>query len=140
MSLNSWSDISWLTSLYSGVARYFSNKACQSLSDSGGTVLTSGCHSAIESLEWVSRVMPPTTTIAPTSTAQARSHEATARPADAGAGPARVADASASFIVGSGFCPRVRRSAAPGALAHFLNARRAHCPHARPWNHARHPL
>ena len=54
------------TCWYSGVAWYLANAACQSASESGGSVPTIGCHSVIESPECVSRVTPPTTTIANT--------------------------------------------------------------------------
>ena len=46
---------------------------------SGGTVPTSGCHSTIDSPEWVSRVTPPTTTMANTIAAHNSSQRATAR-------------------------------------------------------------
>ena len=78
-----------LTSWYSGVCRYLS-KASLPLraSASGGSVPTIGCHSTIDSPEWVRRVTPPTTTIANTSAQQTRSHATTARGDDAGRGAA----------------------------------------------------
>ena len=68
-----------LTCLNSGVCWYLENRSCQSESVSGGTVPTSGCHSTIDSPEWVSRVTPPTTTIANTIAAHTSSHAATLR-------------------------------------------------------------
>ena len=111
MLLNSASDMPLLTSRYSGVCRYFSNTVCQSASESGGTVPTSGCHSTIESPEWVSRVTPPTTTIAATASAHTRSHVATVRSAAGSAGAAAPAsEASAAIdLVTARFC---RKSAA----------------------------
>src|SRR5690242_7826764 len=73
MPLNSESVIAWFTSRNSGVSRYFANASFQSEADSGGTAPTIGCHSVIDRPECVSRVMPPTTTIANTSAQHARS-------------------------------------------------------------------
>lgn len=77
--LNSPRLMAWFTRRYSGVSLYFSNVACQAASLSGGSVPTIGCHSTIESPEWVRRVTPPTTTIAKTRAQQTSSHAATAR-------------------------------------------------------------
>ena len=100
-----------LTSWYSGVCRYFSNTVCQSASESGGIVPMSGCHSTIESPEWVRRVTPPTTTIAATASAQRSSHAATARPAVAGAVPGASAASMTNDLVTTRFC-RERRGRA----------------------------
>jgi hypothetical protein len=48
-------------------------------SDIGGTTPESGFHSVIDSPEPVSRVAPPTTTMAKTSSATPKSHAATDR-------------------------------------------------------------
>ena len=64
--------MSGLTCRYSGVARYWAKASAQSASDSGGSVPTIGCHSVIDSPEWVSRVTPPTTTSANTSAQQTK--------------------------------------------------------------------
>src|SRR5215216_7120961 len=95
MPLNAASDIPWLTSVYSGVARYFAKAACQSASDSGGTVPTIGCHSVIDRPEWVRRVTPPTTIIANTSAQHAKSHIATA-PGRARSAVRRTAEGAAT--------------------------------------------
>src|SRR6266516_2743817 len=60
-----------LTSRYSGVCLYFPKVSCHPTSSSGGRAPTIGRHSTMESPEWVSRVTPPTTTIANTSAQQA---------------------------------------------------------------------
>ena len=59
----------WLRMRYCGVSRYLSNSTAQSPALSGGTTPVTGRHSVIESPEPVSRVAPPTATIATTSTA-----------------------------------------------------------------------
>src|SRR5207253_10804167 len=71
--------MSWLRSRNSGVSLYLSNVSCHCASFSGGSAPTMGCHSTIESPECVSRVTPPTTTMANTSAQQASSHKATGR-------------------------------------------------------------
>ena len=60
-----------LSARYCGIARYFSNSACHPLSPSGGSVPSTGFHSVIERPDSVSRVAPPTKTIAKTSAATA---------------------------------------------------------------------
>ncbi len=77
MDLKPSSVMSWLRSRNSGVSWYFSNVSAHWASFRGGSAPTSGCHSTMESPEWVSRVAPPTTTMAKTSAQQARSHAAT---------------------------------------------------------------
>ncbi len=67
-------------------------------------VPTRGCHSTIESPEWVRRVAPPTTTIAATASAQTRSHTATARPAVAGATAGASETSAANDLVTTRFC------------------------------------
>ena len=89
-----------LTCAYSGVAWYFANASFQSAADSGGKVPTIGCHSVIDKPEWVSRVTPPTTTIANTSAQQRSSHAPTApappsRRRDCAARPVRCSGAAA---------------------------------------------
>ena len=86
------------TCWYSGVSWYFEKAASQSAADSGGSVPTMGCHSVMESPEWVRRVTPPTTTIANTSAQQMKSHAATARTARGGVSPRGMAD-----VEGRGF-------------------------------------
>src|SRR6266853_1033195 len=68
-----------LTSRYSGVCLYFPKVSCHPASSRGGSAPTIGCHSTMDRPEWVSRVTPPTTTIANTSAQHASSHAATAR-------------------------------------------------------------
>src|SRR5688500_7571701 len=58
-----------LISRYSGVCRYSANARSQSAWDRGGTAPLTGFHSVIERPLSVSRVMPPTTTIANTKAA-----------------------------------------------------------------------
>jgi hypothetical protein len=79
MALNCAIVIAWLTCSNSGVCRYFANASFQSAADSGGSVPTMGCHSVIDSPECVSRVTPPTTTIANTSAQHASSQAMTGR-------------------------------------------------------------
>ena len=79
MPLNPARLMPWFTCRYSGVSRYFSNVCCHSASDIGGSVPTIGCHSTIDRPECVSRVTPPTTTIANTSAQHTNSHVATPR-------------------------------------------------------------
>src|SRR5512135_534855 len=95
MPLNSESVMPRLTSRYSGVAWYLVKASFHAASDSGGSVPTIGCHSVIDSPEWVSRVTPPTTTIANTSAQQTNSQAATGRRASEGRGMARTARAGA---------------------------------------------
>ncbi len=77
MPLNPASVMPWFTCRYSGVSWYLSNASCHAASESGGSVPTIGCHSTIDRPEWVSRVTPPTTTIANTSAQHTSSHAAT---------------------------------------------------------------
>ncbi len=100
MPLNASSDMPLLTCRYSGVARYLSNATRQSCSVSGGSVPTIGCHSVIDSPEWVRRVTPPTTIIAKTSRQQARSQTATARSALPGVAVTRERDAGNAVLIG----------------------------------------
>jgi hypothetical protein len=82
MVLKPSTSIAWFTCRYSGVSRYLSKSSCQSAGESGGIAPTSGCHSTIDRPEWVSRVTPPTTTMAKTIAAQRKSHAATRRRAE----------------------------------------------------------
>src|SRR5215475_10049017 len=58
---------------------YFANSARQPASPSGGMTPVTGFHSTIESPDSVSRVAPPTSTMAKTSPAMHHSHTPTAR-------------------------------------------------------------
>ena len=60
-----------LSSLYCGICWYFAKASRQSASLSGGMAPISGRHSVIDSPDSVSRVAPPTTTIAKTNSATA---------------------------------------------------------------------
>jgi hypothetical protein len=53
------------------MAWYFWNSACHCVSESGGSAPITGCHSVIDRPDSVSRVAPPTSTIASTSAATA---------------------------------------------------------------------
>jgi hypothetical protein len=108
MSLNSASVIPVLTTVYSGIALYFPKAACQSASLNGGMAPRIGCHSVIESPESVSRVAPPTTTIAKTSAATITSQ-------------ARTAGSAGRPICG-GACRRVTEMAMVTGLRKFLGA------------------
>ncbi len=77
MDLNAARLIPWLTFWYSGVSWYSPKVFIHCASVSGGTAPMIGCHSTIDNPEWVSRVTPPTTTIAYTSAQQASSQAAT---------------------------------------------------------------
>jgi len=68
-----------LTSTYWGMALYLSNASTQSAWLIGGRAPMIGFHSVIDRPEPVSRVAPPTTTMANTRVAQKNSHSATAR-------------------------------------------------------------
>src|SRR6185437_11718173 len=68
-----------LSSRYWGIAWYFINSLCQSLSDSGGRTPVTGFHSTIESPDSVSRVAPPTTSVAKIMAAAQNSHSRAAR-------------------------------------------------------------
>ena len=84
MLLNPVRVMAGLTRRYSGVCWYFRKVSCHAPWSSGGSAPTIGCHSTIDSPEWVRRVMPPTTTIANTSAQQASSQAAMTRsPGDA---------------------------------------------------------
>src|SRR5215467_3412786 len=84
MVLNSPRLMPRLSHSYCGMVLYFANSACQSASPSGGKTPVTGFHSTIESPDSVSRVAPPTNTIANTSPATHHSHTPTARAAGAG--------------------------------------------------------
>src|SRR4051812_27105450 len=64
---------------YCGMVLYLANSAAQSEAFSGGIAPVTGFHWVIDSPESVSRVAPPTTTMASTRTATAISQTATAR-------------------------------------------------------------
>ena len=64
---------------YSGIAWYFSNSDCHAASDIGGRAPVTGFHSVIDRPESVSRVSPPTSTIAATIAAMTSSHAAIMR-------------------------------------------------------------
>ena len=59
----------WLRSEYCGLALYLANSESQAASESGGMAPVTGRHSVIERPDPVSRVAPPTATIAMTSPA-----------------------------------------------------------------------
>src|SRR5258707_5453629 len=101
MVLNSSRLIPGCRSLYCGMVLYLSNSACQARASSGGTTPVTGFHSTIDRPDSVSRVAPPTITIANTSAAIASSHSRIARcrnSAEVGGGGMR----------GNGFCFTVR--------------------------------
>src|SRR5215471_1210398 len=77
--LNASSVIPRLTCSYSGVAWYLRNASSHCAAETGGSVPTIGCHSVIDNPEWVSRVMPPTTTMARRSVQQRNNQMATGR-------------------------------------------------------------
>src|SRR5436190_21211197 len=79
MPLNDSTVMSKLRWRNSGVSRYFANASSHCASFTGGSAPTMGCHSTIDRPECVSRVMPPTTTIANTSAQHASSQMATWR-------------------------------------------------------------
>src|SRR5215510_14266020 len=79
MVLNSPRLMPWLSRSYCGMVLYFANSARQSASPSGGMTPVTGFHSTIESPDSVSRVAPPTSTMAKTSPAMHHSHTPTAR-------------------------------------------------------------
>src|SRR5262249_13238176 len=70
-------DTPGLTFGSSGVRWYFSNPPCHCPWFRGGMVPTIGCHSTIDKPEWVSRVIPPTTTMANTRAQQTSNQSAT---------------------------------------------------------------
>src|SRR5260370_1815528 len=78
MVLNSSRLMPRLSRSYCGMVLYFANSACQSASPSGGTAPVTGFHSTIESPDSVSRVAPPTSTMANTSEAPHHPHTPTA--------------------------------------------------------------
>ena len=99
MPLNASRLIPWLTFRYSGVSLYLSKASSHWASFTGGRVPMIGCHSTIDSPEWVSRVTPPTTTMANTSAQQASSHAATwSRARAPGSPPASMGAASAGRV------------------------------------------
>src|ERR1039457_4217304 len=77
MDLNAPRLIPWLTFRYSGVSLYLSKVSSHCASLTGGSVPRMGCHSTMDSPEWVSRGTPPTTTIADTGAQHASSPAAT---------------------------------------------------------------
>src|SRR6185437_14330257 len=68
-----------LSSRYCGIAWYFVNSLCQSLSDSGGRTPVTGFHSTIERPDSVSRVAPPMMSVAKIMAAAQNSQRRTAR-------------------------------------------------------------
>ena len=74
MPLNASSDMPLFSVWYCGICWYLWNASSQALSPSGGSAPMIGCHSVIDSPDPVSRVAPPTTTIASTNPAIANSH------------------------------------------------------------------
>src|SRR5215831_17806560 len=68
-----------LSCRYCGINLYASNARSHSFALSGGSAPVTGFHSTIESPDSVSRVAPPTSTIAAISTATEMSHQRTAR-------------------------------------------------------------
>src|SRR5712692_1863918 len=68
-----------LSSRNCGMVWYLANSACQAASSSGGTTPVTGRHSTIERPDSVSRVAPPTTSVATINAATTSSHSRTAR-------------------------------------------------------------
>src|SRR6266446_8195013 len=99
MVLNSSRLIPRLSRSYCGMVLYFANSACQSASPSGGTAPVTGFHSTIESPDSVSRVAPPTNTMANTSDATHHSHTPMARDAGAGLRVPASAPHNASWVL-----------------------------------------
>src|SRR6266849_1733730 len=89
-----------LSRAYCGMVLYFANSACQSASPSGGMAPVTGFHSTIESPDSVSRVAPPTDTIANTNPATHHSHTPMARAAGVGFGVPAPAPDNASCVLG----------------------------------------
>src|SRR5579885_1022041 len=79
MDLNASRLMPSLSARYCGITWYFSNSLCHCASLSGGTTPVTGLHSVIERPDSVSRVAPPTSTLASTSAAMAQSHSRIAR-------------------------------------------------------------
>src|SRR6516164_3620341 len=79
MVLNSLRLIPALCSRYCGIVLYLSNSACHADASSGGTTPVTGFHSTIDRPDSVSRVAPPTTTVANIRAATASSHSRTVR-------------------------------------------------------------
>src|SRR5215475_3411158 len=79
MILNSPRLIPALCSRYCGMVLYLSNSARHAVASSGGTTPVTGFHSTIDRPDSVSRVAPPTTTVANIRAATASSHSRTAR-------------------------------------------------------------
>ena len=71
-----------LSRSYCGMVLYLANSACQSASPSGGTTPVTGFHSVMDSPNSVTRVAPPTSTMANTRAATHHSHSPTARAAE----------------------------------------------------------
>src|SRR5579871_5423522 len=84
MVLNSSRLMPRLSCWYCGMVLYLANSACQSASESGGKTPVTGFHSTIDGPDSVSRVTPPTSTIANTSAAKHPSHTPTAPAPDGG--------------------------------------------------------
>src|SRR5712691_7712266 len=93
MVLKSWRLMPGLRSRYCGMVWYLANSACHWASSSGGTTPVTGRHSTIDSPDSVSRVAPPTTSVASISAATTNSHTRTAR-AFRGRGALVIADHS----------------------------------------------
>src|SRR5205085_12545388 len=66
-------------SLNWGIAWYLANSVCHAASPKGGSVPVTGFHSTIESPDSVSRVAPPTSSVATISAATRESHSRIAR-------------------------------------------------------------
>src|SRR5215467_6787056 len=96
MILNSPRLIPALCSRYCGMVLYLSNSACHADASSGGTTPVTGFHSTIDRPDSVSRVAPPTTTVANIRAATASSHSRTAR--------RRVSVDGARLVMGSFVC------------------------------------
>src|SRR5207342_1690651 len=101
-----------------GVCLYLSKVSCHCASSRGGMAPTIGCHSTMESPECVSRVTPPTTTIAKTSAQQASSHHATGRRAGS-----NVVEEESIEV---GFCPTSMGYAALRYFPAFSSCSSAH--------------
>src|SRR3989344_5397312 len=82
MPLNSSSDMPALTFVYSGVCLYLLKVSSHRVWASGGPAPMIGSHSTMGSPHRVSRVTPPSTTIAKISTQQINSQTATGLPED----------------------------------------------------------
>src|SRR5215208_4885464 len=99
MALNSDRLMPLLTSSYCGIWRYFSNSAAQAISESGGMAPVTGFHSVMERPDPVSRVAPPTATMATTSAARRKSQACTSFNASGRVAGSRVSEASAARVM-----------------------------------------